>query len=79
MPTLGAERCVARGRESPRMMEAETAELKPEIPDWPLVEREGIPGSSGRFCSPASWMRSHSPTALGDSEPEGYHPALLTE
>jgi 4a-hydroxytetrahydrobiopterin dehydratase len=42
MSTLSAERCVAGGRDSPQVTEAEIAELGREIPDWHLVEREAI-------------------------------------
>jgi 4a-hydroxytetrahydrobiopterin dehydratase len=42
MRTLSAERCVACRRDSPRVTEAEIAELRPEIPDWQLLERDGI-------------------------------------
>src|SRR5260370_614152 len=42
MRTLSAERCVACRRDSPQVTEAEIAELRREIPDWHLVERDGI-------------------------------------
>jgi 4a-hydroxytetrahydrobiopterin dehydratase len=42
MKTLSGERCVACRRDSPRVTEAEIGELKGEIPDWRLVERDGI-------------------------------------
>ena len=42
MKTLSAERCVACRRDSPRVTEAEIAELRREIPDWELLERDGI-------------------------------------
>ena len=42
MGTLSAERCVACRRDSPRVTEAEVAELRRQIPDWQLVERDGI-------------------------------------
>ena len=43
MSNLQDERCVACRRDAPRVTEAEVAELKPLIPDWELVERDGIP------------------------------------
>jgi len=39
---LSTERCVACRRDSPRVTEAEVVELKPQIPDWQPVERDGI-------------------------------------
>ena len=36
------ERCVACRRDSPRVTEAETTELRREVSDWQLLERDGI-------------------------------------
>src|SRR5215472_11073435 len=44
MGTLSAERCVACRRDSPRVTEAEMAELTREVPDWRRVERDGVAG-----------------------------------
>jgi 4a-hydroxytetrahydrobiopterin dehydratase len=80
MKTLSAERCVACRRESPRVTEEEVARLRPEVPDWNLVERDGIPRIERVFTFPDF------ATALGFTnrvgalaEEEGHHPALLTE
>jgi 4a-hydroxytetrahydrobiopterin dehydratase len=80
MKTLSAERCVACRRESPRVTEEEMARLRPEVPDWNLVERDGIPRIERVFTFPDF------ATALGFTnrvgalaEEEGHHPALLTE
>jgi len=43
METLTSERCTACRRDSPRVTDAEVAELKPQIPEWTMVERDGIP------------------------------------
>src|SRR3989475_3644949 len=42
MRTLSAERCVACRRDSPRVTATEIADLKHEIPDWQLLDRDGI-------------------------------------
>jgi hypothetical protein len=42
MRALSAERCVACRRDSPRVTEADIAELGREVPDWQLLERDGI-------------------------------------
>jgi hypothetical protein len=43
MSTLSAERCVACRRDSPRVTEAEIADLRREVfSDWQLLERDGI-------------------------------------
>src|SRR5215510_5302319 len=42
MGTLSAERCGACRRDSPRVTDAEIAELTREVPDWRRVERDGV-------------------------------------
>ena len=40
--SLANEKCTACRRDSPRVTEGEVRELKPLIPDWALIERDGI-------------------------------------
>jgi 4a-hydroxytetrahydrobiopterin dehydratase len=42
MGTLTNEGCTAWRRDSPRVAEAEIQELKPQIPEWALVDRDSI-------------------------------------
>ena len=80
MSRLARERCVACRRDSPRVTEAEIAELKPQIPEWELVEREGVQRLERvvRFASFAEALTfTNRVGAL--AEEEGHHPALLTE
>ena len=42
MEALKNEKCTACRRDSPQVTEAEILELKPLIPEWTLVERDGI-------------------------------------
>jgi 4a-hydroxytetrahydrobiopterin dehydratase len=42
MDALQDEKCTACRRHAPPVTEAEIAELKPQIPEWALVERDGI-------------------------------------
>ena len=44
---LTGERCTACRKDSPRVTDAEIAELKPFIPDWEMVDVDGVPGWSG--------------------------------
>ncbi len=80
MSHLAGERCVACRRDSPRVTEAEIAELKPQVPDWELIELDGIQRLQ-RVFSFASFADALTFTnrvgAL--AEQEGHHPALLTE
>jgi len=58
----------------------EIAELKPEVPDWQLLERDGIARLERSSPSRASPTRWPSPNRVGAlAEEEGHHPALLTE
>ena len=80
MGTLSAERCVACRRDSPRVTEAEVAELRRQIPDWQLVERDGIAQLERTFHVPTfadALAFTNRVGALADEE--GHHPALLTE
>ena len=80
MSALVQERCVACRKDSPRVTEAEIAELQPQIPVWTLVDREGIPWLERlyRFKDFAQALAfTNKVGAL--AEEEGHHPALLTE
>ena len=80
MKTLSAERCVACRRDSPRVTEAEIAELGREIPDWQLVGRDGIARLEQLFHFPDFAHALAFTNQVGAlAEEEGHHPALLTE
>jgi 4a-hydroxytetrahydrobiopterin dehydratase len=80
MDALTKEKCTACRRDSPRATEAEIGELKPQIPEWTLLEREGIERLERvyRFANFAEALRfTNRVGAL--AEEEGHHPAILTE
>jgi 4a-hydroxytetrahydrobiopterin dehydratase len=80
MATLASERCVACQRGAPTVTAAETAELKPNIPDWTLLEVDGEPRLERTFAFPdfaAAIAFTNQVAAL--AEEEGHHPAILTE
>ena len=80
MSTLSAERCVACRRDSPRVTEAEIADLSRQIPDWQLVERDGIARLERTFDVPTFADALTFTNRVGAlAEEEGHHPALLTE
>ena len=80
MKTLSAERCVACRRDSPRVTEAEIGDLGREVPDWQLLEREGIPRLERIFHFPNFADALAFTDRVGAlAEEEGHHPALLTE
>ena len=51
MSILTSEKCTACRRDSPRVTEAEIQELKPQVPDWTVVERETIQRLGARFSA----------------------------
>ena len=80
MSTLTTEKCTACRRDAPRVTEAEIDELKPQIPDWALVEREGIQRLERVFRFTNFAEALNFTNRVGTlAEEEGHHPAILTE
>ena len=80
MAELISEKCTACRRDSPLVTDAETLELKPQIPEWTLMERDGITRLERvfRFTNFAGALEfTNRVGAL--AEREGHHPAILTE
>ena len=80
MSPLSTERCVACRPDAPRLTDAEVAELQREVPEWRVVERDGIP----RLERAVEWPDFAEALAFTNrvgalAEAEGHHPALLTE
>ena len=80
MPELTKERCVACRRDAPRMTAEEIAELQPQIPEWQLLERDGV-AQLERALKFSDFAQALAFTNRigGLAECEGHHPALLTE
>jgi 4a-hydroxytetrahydrobiopterin dehydratase len=80
MSELTSERCTACRRDAPRVTEEEIAELKPQIPEWTTVEREGIQRLERVYSFPDfSHALAFTVRVALIAETEGHHPALLTE
>jgi 4a-hydroxytetrahydrobiopterin dehydratase len=80
MPDLVNEKCTACRADAPRVTQREIAELKPRIPEWELVERDGIPRLERMFQFPNFREALAFTRRVGDlAEEEGHHPAILTE
>lgn len=80
MDGLTQEKCTACRRDSPRVTEAEIRELKPNLPEWALVEREGIHRLERVFRFPNFAEALRFTDRVGAlAEAEGHHPAILTE
>ncbi len=80
MAALRAEKCVVCRAGAPTMTADEIAEFQPQIPEWKLVERDGIPQLERVYTFRGFAQAMAFTNAVGDlAEEEGHHPALLTE
>jgi 4a-hydroxytetrahydrobiopterin dehydratase len=80
MENLVSQKCEACRIDAPRVTAAEVAALKPQIPGWGLVNRDGIDQlvRAYEFEDFASALEfTNKVGAL--AEAEGHHPAVLTE
>lgn len=78
--TLATERCVACRRDAPLVTPEEIAELSPLVPEWKLVEVDGIARLERSF-KVANFLEALAFTKrVGQlAEEEGHHPVLTTE
>lgn len=80
MSELSEMKCTACRGDEPTLTDAEIAELRPQVPDWQVVEREGTKRLErtfefGNFAQALAFTNK-----VGEqAEEEGHHPALLTE
>jgi 4a-hydroxytetrahydrobiopterin dehydratase len=80
METLVEQRCTACRGGEPTLTDEEIAALTPQVPDWEVIERDGIKRLRRvfRFKSFADALAfTNRVGAL--AEAEGHHPAILTE
>ena len=80
MDVLTNEKCTACRRDSPLVTDSEIQELKLQLPDWTLVEREGIQRLERVFTVKDFVAALSFTNRVGAfAEAEGHHPAILTE
>ena len=80
MGVLTNEKCTACRRDSPLVTEAELQVLKPQVPDWTLVERGGLHQLERIFTTRDFSEALSFTNRIGAlAEAEGHHPAILTE
>ena len=80
MAALAELRCVACRRDAPTVTDTEIAELHPQVPEWDLVEEDGIKRLRRVFSFDDFAGALRFTNAVGAAaEEEGHHPALLTE
>jgi len=80
MSDLTQIKCVPCRGDEPKVTEAEFAEFLPEVPDWKIVEREGIQRLERVFTFKNFVQALTFTNKVGElAEAEGHHPAILTE
>src|SRR5262245_35925190 len=80
MTALAQMRCVACRPEEPTVAEQELAEYQPQVPEWRVVEREGMQRLERTFPFPSFAQALAFTNAMGAlAEAENHHPAILTE
>jgi 4a-hydroxytetrahydrobiopterin dehydratase len=80
MNALQESRCTACRADAPRVTEEEVAELKPQIPEWEVVDRDGTLRLERNFRLKNFAQALDFTNKVGAlAESEGHHPAILTE
>lgn len=80
MSKLTESKCEACRADAPRVTAEEVAELKPQIPDWEIVEVNGIDRLVRTFTFKNFQQALDFTNKVGGiAENEDHHPAILTE
>ena len=80
MTELTRQTCEPCRAGAPPASEAEISAWRPQIPDWEIVERDGIPRLERVFSFPDFVQALSFTNRVGAlAEEQGHHPALLTE
>jgi 4a-hydroxytetrahydrobiopterin dehydratase len=80
MSELSEMRCTACRGDEPTLTDTEVAELRPRVPEWHVVQREGIKRLERVFRFRNFAQALAFTNRVGEqAEEEGHHPALLTE
>jgi 4a-hydroxytetrahydrobiopterin dehydratase len=80
MTQLTQSKCVACRKGEPTVTDEEIAEFRPQVPDWQLVEVDGVKHLQRVFQFDNFVHALAFTNKIGDiAEEEGHHPALLTE
>lgn len=78
--TLTNEHCVACRADSPHVTDEEIAELMPQLPDWQLMEEDGIRKLDRVFRLRNFAQALALTNAVGTlAEEQDHHPRLITE
>ena len=77
---LSKLKCEACRKDAPQASEAEIAEYQPQIPEWNMLERNGIRQLERRFSFEDFAQALDFTNRVGSmAEQEFHHPSILTE
>jgi len=80
MEKLSRQPCEACRKGAPTVSDAEITLFKPEVPEWQIVEHDGIMKLERAFTFPDFKQALAFTNRVGElAETAGHHPALLTE
>jgi 4a-hydroxytetrahydrobiopterin dehydratase len=80
MSELAEMKCTACRGDEPTLTDAEIAELHPQVPEWQVLEHQGIKRLERTFRFDNFAQALAFTNRVGEqAEEEGHHPALLTE
>jgi 4a-hydroxytetrahydrobiopterin dehydratase len=80
MVELTQLKCTACRGDEPALTDAEIADLQPQVPDWRVIEVNGIKHLERVFTFKDFVAALAFTNLVGDlAEEEGHHPAILTE
>ena len=80
MDQLSQLKCTACRRGEPTVTDEEIADLQPQVPEWKLIEVDGIKRLERIFKLKDFVSALAFTNEVGElAESEGHHPALLTE
>ncbi len=77
MKKIADETCVKLNKDSAPIAEAEITRLKPEIPEWEIVEVEGVPRLKRTYTFDNFVEALEFTNAVGEiAEEQGHHPLI---
>ena len=80
MAELISENCESCAPDAPRLTDAEIRDLLGQVPDWEVIELDGVPRLRRRYRFRNFEEALKFTNLVGDlAEAEDHHPALLTE
>jgi 4a-hydroxytetrahydrobiopterin dehydratase len=80
MSELAEMKCTACRGDEPALTDAQIEAMRPQVPEWQVVEREGVKRLERAFRFDNFTQALAFTNRVGEqAEEEGHHPALLTE